>query len=132
MDHHWIIIKAGSSLKMDHHWIIIKVGSSLDHHQRWIITRSSSKMDQHWIIIIIIIASTIFIKSCYPSILLIIGSSTEPALFHAGCRPSLHVGLHLLQHLYLTQSERPTQHLHLTMGGTHPPPCQKGTPNAHI
>ena len=32
-------------------------------------------------------------------ILLIIGSSTEPALFHVGCRPSLHVGL--FQHLYL-------------------------------
>ena len=26
-------------------------------------------------------------------ILLITGSSTEPALFHVGCRPSLHVGL---------------------------------------
>ena len=50
---------------------------------------------------------------CYLMILLIIGSSTEPAFFHAGCRPSHHVGL--LQHLYLTySSEWPTQHLHLT------------------
>ena len=32
-------------------------------------------------------------------ILLVTGSSTEPTLFHVGCRPSLHVGL--LQHLYL-------------------------------
>ena len=27
-------------------------------------------------------------------IILVIGSSTEPTLFHAGCRPSHHVGLH--------------------------------------
>ena len=27
-------------------------------------------------------------------ILLVTGSSTEPALFHDGCRPSHHVGLH--------------------------------------
>ena len=26
-------------------------------------------------------------------ILLVTGSSTEPALFHAGCRPSQHVGI---------------------------------------
>ena len=32
---------------MDHHWIIIKAGSSLDHHQNYIITRSSSKVDHH-------------------------------------------------------------------------------------
>ena len=36
---------------------------------------------------------------CYLLILLILGSSTEPSLFHVGCRPSLHVGL--FQHLYL-------------------------------
>ena len=61
-------------------------------------------------------------------ILLVTGSSIELALFHAGCRPSLHVGLHLLQQLYLTMggthptsmSERPAQHWHLTMRGTHP------------
>ena len=95
-------------------WIIIEVGSSLDHHRHCII--------------IIITTSAISIKWCYLSILLITGSSIEPALFHAGYRPSLHVGLHLLQHLYLTMggthptsmSERPAQHLHLTMGGTHP------------
>ena len=72
-------------------------------------------------------------------ILLVTGSSTEPALFHAGCRPSLHVGIYLLWHLYLTTCqkgppltsdhgrntfttmlERNLQHSHLTMGGTHP------------
>ena len=95
------------------------------------ITRSSSKLDHHhhWIIII---APCISSKWCYLSILLVIGSSTELALFHDGYRPSLHVGIHLLQHLYLTQSEKTAQHLHLTMGGTHPPPCQKGIPNNHI
>ena len=56
-------------------------------------------------------------------ILLVTGSSTEPALFHAGCRPSFHVGL--LQRLYLTLSQN-GQHSHLTMRGTHPTPCQKG------
>ena len=55
-------------------------------------------MDHHWIIIIII-ASAISIKWCYLSILLVRGSSTEPTLCHVGCRPSLHVGLHLLRHL---------------------------------
>ena len=50
---------------------------------------------------------------CYLMILLVTGSSTEPAFFHAGCRPSHHV--HLLQCLYLTySSEWPSQHLHLT------------------
>ena len=58
------------------------------------ITRSSSNLDHHWIIIIIT-ASSISIKWCYLSILLITGSSTEPTLFHVGCRLSLHVGLPL-------------------------------------
>ena len=45
-------------------------------------------------------------------ILIVTGSSTEPALFHAGCMPILHVGL--LQHLYLTYSlERHSTHIHL-------------------
>ena len=57
-------------------------------------------------------------------ILLVTRSSTEPTLFHVGCRPSLHVGL--LQYLYLTLSQN-GQHSHLTMRGTHPTPCQKGT-----
>ena len=56
-------------------------------------------------------------------ILLVIGSSTEPTLFHSGCRPSLHVVL--LQRLYLTLSQN-GQHSHLPMRGTHPTPCQKG------
>ena len=44
-------------------------------------------------------------------ILLITRSSTEPTLFHVGCRPSLHVGI--LQHLYLTySSERHSTHIH--------------------
>ena len=46
--------------------------------------------------------------------------------FHAGCMPRLHVGIHLLRHLYMTMggthptsmSERPAQHLYLTMGGS--------------
>ena len=151
-------IKSGSSSTLDHYWIIIETRSSLDHHQSWIITGSPLKLDHHWIIIKsgssldhhqswIITAFTISINWCYLSILLIIGSSTKPTLFHVGCRPSLHVGHHLLQHLYMIQSERlaqhlyltmggtyprtmperPSQHLHLTMGGTHPPPCQKGS-----
>ena len=130
MDHHqsWIITISSSNL--DHHWIIIKAGSSLDYHQSWIITGSSWKLDHDWIIIIT--ASAISIKWCYLSILLVIGSSIEPTLFHVGCRPSLHVGIHHLQHLYLTKSKRPSQHLHLTMWGKHPPPCQTGTPNTYI
>ena len=106
-------IKSGSLSTLDHPQMMIETGSSLDHHQCWIIIGSSSKMDHHWIIIktislidhhwiIIITASTILIKWCYLSILLIIGSSIEPALFHVGCRPSLHIGL--LQLLYLTLS----------------------------
>ena len=61
--------------------------------------------------------SSIWISSghhhmCYLMILLIIGSSIEPDFFHAGCRPSQHVGL--LQHLHLTySSERHSTHFHL-------------------
>ena len=68
-----------------HHCIIIKYGSSLDldHHQVWIIIIDA------------------ILEWCYLLILLITGSSTDPTLFHAGCRPTLHVGL---QHLYLTLS----------------------------
>ena len=88
-------VSFGSSSSHLHHQVIfIKSGSSLD-------------LDHYWIIIIIT-ASTISIKWCYLCILLIIGSSIKPTLFHVGCKPSLHVFLHLLQHLYLT------------MGGTHP------------
>ena len=89
------------------------------------ITGSSSKLDHYWIIIIT--AYAISIKWCYLLILLVTGSYTEPTLFHVGFRPILHVGLHLLQHLYLTMGgthptsmlERPAQHLYLTMRGTH-------------
>ena len=79
-----IITGSGSSLDLDHHhWT--GSGSSLDlDHYCWIIitgSGSSLDLDQHW---------------CYLMILLVIGSSTEPALFHAGCRPTLHVGLYHL------------------------------------
>ena len=53
------------------------------------ITGSSSKLD-----IIIITAPAISSEWCYLSILLVIGSSTDPSLFHVGCRPILHVGLY--------------------------------------
>ena len=62
----------------------------LDHHLIWIISGSgTSLLDHH--------------HKCYLLILLIIGSSIEPAIFHASCRHSLHVGL--FQHLYLTLSQ---------------------------
>ena len=74
-------------------WIITRYGLSsldLDHHSIWIISGSgTSLLDHH--------------HRCYLLILLVLGSSTEPTLFHAGCRPSLHVGL--FQHLYLTLSQ---------------------------
>ena len=41
---------------------------------------------------------------CYLMILPIIGSSTELALFHVGCRPSLHVGLSWCLYLTLSQN----------------------------
>ena len=53
-------------------------------------------MGHHWIIIT---ASAISNKWCHLSILLVTGSSTEFALFHACCRTSLNLGL-LLQSLY--------------------------------
>ena len=108
LDHHqrWIITR--SSSKLDHHWIIIKAGSSLDQHQFWIITGSTSSLDHHWINIKS--RSSLdhhhhyFVylnQRCYLSILLIIGSSTEPTLFHVGCRPSIHVGLYLQSNPFL-------------------------------
>ena len=87
-DHHsiWIIItRSRSSLDLDHHWTS---SMDLDHHSIWIITAGSSSLDH---------------QGCYLMILVITGISTEPALFHVGCRPSLHVGL--LQRLYLTLSQ---------------------------
>ena len=80
--HHWIwIISQSGSTSLDWIWIITGSGSSLldlDHH--WL---SSLDLDHHW---------------CYLMILLVTESSTNPALFHVGCRPSLHVGL--LQHIW--------------------------------
>ena len=63
----------------------------LDRHHNWIIIELNHH--HHWIIIIITVAS-ISSKWYYLSSLLVIGSSTEPTLFHVGCRPSLHVVLH--------------------------------------
>ena len=65
-----------------------------------LVTGSSSKLEHYWIITIT--ASAISIKWCYLSILLVIGSSIELTPFHASCRLSLHVGIHHIQHLYLT------------------------------
>ena len=83
LDHYsiWIIM---TGLDLDHHsiWIII-TRQYLDHHSICIInagSRSSLDLDQHW---------------CYLMILLVIGSSTDPALFHASCRPRFNVGLPL-------------------------------------
>ena len=95
--HHWIYIITRSRLSLlDHHhwiWIITGFGLSLDleHPWIWIISGSgSSLLDHH--------------HRCYLSILLVIVSSTKPDhFFYAGCRPSVHVGLYLLQHLYLIQ-----------------------------
>ena len=76
----WIITRFGSSsLDLDHHWIwIISTGSTSldqDHHSIWINTTGSSLL-------------VLSHDSSHT------GISTEPSLFHAGCRPSLHVGLH--------------------------------------
>ena len=82
----WIITRSrSSSLDLYHHsiWII-----SGHHHSIWIITTRSSSLDHH---------------GCYLMILLVTRSSIELALFHVGCRPSLHVGL--FQCLYLTLSQ---------------------------
>ena len=70
--HHWIWIITGY-----HHWIwiiITRYGSSLLDHHHWIwiiITRSGSSLGHH--------------HGCYLLILCIIGTSTEPSLFHDGC-----------------------------------------------
>ena len=58
----------------------------MDHHQSWIITRSKLDHHHHWYCYLD--------QRCYLSILLVTGISTELSLFHVGCRPSLHVGLH--------------------------------------
>ena len=82
------IFKSSSSLDLDHLWIWNINGSRsslLDHHHR-----------------------------CYLLILLVTGSSTEPTLFHAGCRPSLHVGL-LTALISYPKSEWPTHHVYLIM-----------------
>ena len=64
-------------------------GHVVSNHSIWIMTQSGSSLGyHHW---------------CYLFILLIIGSSKEPTLFHVGYRPSLYVGL--LQRLYLTLSQ---------------------------
>ena len=87
--------KSSSLYHLGHHQVLVIFKSSsysshlhldLDHHSIWIIISSrTSLLDHH--------------HRCYLLILLIIGSSTKPVLFHVGCRPSLHVGL--FQHFYL-------------------------------
>ena len=63
-------------------------------------------------------------------ILLITGSSTELALFHAGCRPSHHVGIHLaLTFDLLVRKEHPT--LTSDLIGTNPIITSK-RPSTHI
>ena len=105
-----------------HSLLTRKVFSRHNSSTQVLVTRSSSKLHHHWIIIIIT-APAISSKWCYLSIVLVIGSSTEPTLFHAGCRPSLHVGLHLLQCLYPTMGDpnchhvRNAHHLYPIMGG---------------
>ena len=110
----WIISSYVSSSRLHLQVIFIfGSGSSLDldhHHQIWIITGHD-----HWIWIITQSRSSLDINTrsmtsldldhhrCYLMILLVTGSSTEPTLFHASCRSSLHVGL--LHCLYLTLSQ---------------------------
>ena len=78
----WIITwSLSSSLDLNHPSIwIISGASSLDLYQPliWIISAGSSILNLH---------------RCYLMILLVIGISTDPALFHVGCRPIQHVGL---------------------------------------
>ena len=70
----------------------------LDHHSIWIISGSgTSLLDHH--------------HRCYLLILLVIGSSIEPTLFHAGYRPSLHVGLLQCLYLYLSQNGSPSTYI---------------------
>ena len=117
----WIITRSGSSsLDLDHHSIWIISGASsldLDHPSIWIISVGSSSLDLH---------------GCYLMILLIIGISTDPTLFHARCRPSHHVVLHpalTSDHVGTNPIiilESHTQHSHLTMWEHLPQPCQKG------
>ena len=94
-------------------------------------------MDHHWIIIIIT-TPAISSKWCYLSILIVIGSYTNPTLFHAGCRPSLHLGIHVLQCLYSTMGGPPYHHVRkahpaLTSDhvGTHPTTLSE-RPSTHI
>ena len=113
------------------HWIIIKAIPSSD----WTIIKARSSSD--WIIIIIT-ASAISSKWCYLSILLIIGSSTELALFHVGCR-SWHIyptmGGPALTSDHGSPSFPPCQKVPtLTSNHGRPilPPCQKGPACNHV
>ena len=105
LDHH-----GTSSLDLDHLSIWINItGLDLDHHLIWIITAGSSSLDldHHWILIITQSRSSMAIITgsqssldmdhhwCYLMILLVTGSYTDPTLFHAGCRPTHHVGIRL-------------------------------------
>ena len=128
----FFLFKSSSSSSLLHLWIWITTtrSTSLYHHSICIITwfGSSSSMYHHHIWIIIIGAIS---EWSYLLIILVTGSSTEPTLFHAGCRPTLHVGLQRLyltlsqnglpsSYIYLILSERHAQHSHLTSS------CKKG------
>ena len=111
---------SGSSLNLDHHhwiWIII-IGTpslDLDHPSIWIISGASYlDLDHPLIWIISAVSSTLNLHGCYLMILLVTRSSTEPALFHPGYRPSVRVGL-LPALISDPKTEWPTQHLYLIM-----------------
>ena len=112
----WIIIESLSYSPSSHLYIQViftfkssspRSGSSsldLDHPSIWIISGASSlDLDHPSIWIISAGSSTLNVHGCYLMILLVTGSSIEPALFHARCRPTLRVGL--FQHLYLALSQ---------------------------
>ena len=89
LDHHSIWIITGH-----HHWIWIITGH---HHWIWIITGSGSSLNlDHffWIIITQSGSSLGHLHGCYLLILLIIGISIEPALFHVGCTSTVPVLFH--------------------------------------
>ena len=95
----FFFVSSGSSSSPRHLQVFfIFKSSSYSSHRIWIITGH-----HHWIWIITTGSSSLDHHGCYLMILLVRGSSTEPALFHASCRPSLHVGL--IQRLYLTPSQ---------------------------
>ena len=64
-------------------------------------------------------------------ILLITGSSTEPSLFHASCRPTLHVGLFHRLYLTLSQNGLPNTYIWSCRNQSYNN-IRKEMPNTHI